>query len=208
MKISLLAFGFCNANILPLSFQFQSLDDQKRKKRPPKLYPKEINFYRSGNREAHAISFRENSNLSNTSTPISKSQNSSMDLSSSFYDRNKNESYFEQCFETIKKIGEGSFGEVFKVRCKEDGKYYAIKKMRYFHRGSNYRRERMEEVRRYEEFSNNVNCVTLYKAWEQADVLFMQIELCRESVEDYVGQIKQVPESFVWSFLFDLLLVS
>lgn len=189
---------------LNLSFKFANRDDHRRNKRPPKLYPKEINFFRNGNREPHAVSFRESSSISNTSTP--KSKNTSLDLSSSFYDRNKSESYFEQCFETIRKLGEGSFGEVFQVRCKQDGKHYAVKKMRYFHRGGNYRRERMEEVRRYEEFSGNENCVTLFKAWEQSDVLFMQIELCRGSVEDYVEEVKQVSESFVWSFLLDMLL--
>jgi membrane-associated tyrosine/threonine-specific cdc2-inhibitory kinase len=108
----------------------------------------------------------------------------------------------------IGKLGEGSFGEVFKVRCKEDGKFYAIKKTRFHHKGESYRRERMQEVRRYEEFSSNENCVTLYKAWEQDDVLFMQIELCRGSVEDYVEDIHEVPEEFIWSFLLDMLLVS
>lgn len=80
--------------------------------------------------------------------------------------------------------------------------------MRYFHKGSSYRRERMEEVRRYEEFSHNENCVELHKAWEEANVLFMQIELCRSSVEDYVEEVQKVPEKFVWSFLVDMLLVS
>lgn len=141
-----------------------------------------------------------------SSTPKSKS--SSFDLSSSFYDKNKNETYFEQCYEVIGKVGEGSFGEVFKVRSKEDGKFYAVKKTRFHHKGESYRRERMQEVRRYEEFSSNENCVTLYKAWEQDDVLFMQIELCRQSVEDYVEEIHEVPEEFIWSFLLDMLLVS
>jgi membrane-associated tyrosine/threonine-specific cdc2-inhibitory kinase len=158
------------------------------------------------NREPHAVSFRDSSALSNNSNSSPQSKNNSIDLSSSFYDRNKNESYFEQCFETIQKLGEGSFGEVFKVRCKQDGKYYAVKKMRYFHHGVHYKRERMEEVRRYEEFSDNANCVTLYKAWEQADVLFMQLELCRGSVEDYVEKVKCVSESFIWSFFLDMLL--
>lgn len=163
---------------------------------------------RNSHREAHAISFRESClNISSTtSTPKSKTQ--SFDLSSSFYDKKKNETYFEQCFETIKKIGEGSFGEVFKVRSRDDGNYYAVKKMRYIHRSGCYRKERMEEVRRYEEFSDNNNCVTFYKAWEQDDSLYMQIELCRESVQDFVEKVQHVSETFIWSFLLDMLLVS
>ncbi|KAG5682301.1 hypothetical protein PVAND_011661 [Polypedilum vanderplanki] len=188
------------------SFKFTNQNDQKKKKRPPKLYPKEVNFLRNVNQEPHAVSFRDSSLCSNTSTPLSKSKNSLTDLSNSFYDKTKNESYFEQCFETCCKIGEGSFGEVFKVLCKEDGKYYAIKKLRFFHRGVNYRKEKMQEVRRYEEFSGNDYCLSLYKAWEQFDCLFMQMELCCGSVEDYVEKVKKVSESFVWSFLFDMLM--
>lgn len=145
----------------------------------------------------------------NSSFSTARSPNSSLDLlSSSFYDRNKNESYFEQCFETVCKLGEGSFGEVFKVRSRDDGRYYAIKKTKQIFRSEAHRRERLEEVRRYEQFSDNEHCVTLYKAWEQDDLLFMQIELCQGSVEDYIEDLKHVPESFVWSFLLDMLLVS
>jgi len=32
-------------------------------------------------------------------------------------------------FDIISKIGEGSFAEVYKVKRKEDGQYYAIKKV-------------------------------------------------------------------------------
>ncbi|KAL7034499.1 hypothetical protein ACKWTF_007991 [Chironomus riparius] len=187
------------------SFKFHNRDDYRKIKRPPKLYPKEFSLLllKNGHREAHGISFKESS--SNSSTPQSKNS-TAVDLSNSFYDKNKNESYFEQCFDQIKRIGEGSFAEVFKVRSKEDGKFYAIKKMRFIHRGENYRRERLEEVRRYEEFSDNENCMTLYKAWEQDDLLYMQVELCQGSVQDYVEKVKKVPESFIWSFLLDLLL--
>lgn len=183
-------------------------DDHKRNKKPPKLYPKEYSLIRYGHHEVHAISFKDQFNSSiATSTP--KSRHSSLDsLSSSFYDQKKSDSYFEQCFETVRKLGEGSFGEVFKVRCRDDGKFYAIKKTKQIFRSETHRRERLEEVKRYEQFSSNEHCVTLYKAWEQDDLLFMQIELCWGSVEDYVEKIKRVPESFVWSFLLDMLLVS
>lgn len=189
-------------------FQFNTREEHRRIKKPPKLFPKECSFIRNGHHEAHAISFKDHNNLSiATSTPRSRS--SSLDfLSSSFYDKNKNDSYFEQCFETIRKLGEGSFGEVFKVRSRDDGRFYAIKKTKQIFRSGSHRLERLEEVKRYEQFSNNEHCVTLYKAWEQDDLLFIQIELCWGSVESYVEKMKQVPESFVWSFLLDMLLVS
>lgn len=94
------------------------------------------------------------------------------------------------------------------MKSREDGKIYAIKKTKQNFRSETHRRERLDEVKRYEQFSDNEHCVTLYNAWEQDDLLFMQIELCCGSVEDYVEKIKKVPESFVWSFLLDMLLVS
>lgn len=110
----------------------------------------------------------------------------------------------------MEKLGEGSFGEVFKVRSRDDGHYYAIKKSKQFFRGEQYRSCRLEEVRRYEQFSNHEHCVTLYKAWEEDDRLFMQMELCQSSMEDFAcehaSKNKLVPESDVWSFLVDLLL--
>ena len=42
---------------------------------------------------------------------------------------------FFQCFDVVRKLGEGSFGEVFKVISKEDGKLYAIKRSRQRFRG-------------------------------------------------------------------------
>jgi len=175
-------------------------------KKPPKLYPKECSFIRNSHKEAHAVSFKSESNFDYSlfsSTP--KSRGSSL-MSSSFYDRTKNESYFKQCFDVVHKLGEGDFGEVWKVKSKEDGKLYAVKKTKHSFRGQNYRRERLEEVRRYEQFSNNEHCVTLFKAWEEDDLLFMQIELCKGSLESYVQEIQHIPETFVWSFLLDMLL--
>lgn len=206
-KVSNFTF-LLNIFVYALKFQFNFKDEHRRNKKPPKLYPKECSFIRNVHHEVHAISFKDQMNSSvATSTP--KSRETSVDsLFSSFYDRKKNDSYFEQCFETICKLGEGSFGEVYKVRCRDDGNLYAIKKTKQIFRSESHRRERLDEVKRYEQFSKNEHCVTFHKAWEQDDLLFMQIELCIESVEDYIEKIMQVPESFVWSFLLDMLLVS
>ncbi|CRK92485.1 CLUMA_CG006049, isoform A [Clunio marinus] len=193
------------------SFKFNSRDESHRRiKKPPKLYPKELSFSRAHHHEVHAISFKDQIDISPvTSTPRTRNSSTnslSQSLTSSFYDRTKNDSYFEQCFESLHKLGEGSFGEVFKVRSRDDGKLYAIKKTKHIYRSENHRRERLEEVKRCEQFSSNENCVKFYNAWEQDDLLYMQIELCRGSVEDYVEEIKNIPESFVWSFLLDMLL--
>lgn len=185
---------FLEENNLSLSFkQPRRRNQPPRPARPPKLYPKcDASFSRSlnGTSTATAISFKNNR----------------AELSS-LYQRNKRESYYEQCFEQITKVGEGSFGEVFKVKSKVDGCLYAVKKSKEFFRGENYRQERLEEVRRYEQFSEHENCIKLYQAWEQEDRLYMQMELCKGSLEDYALEQRFIPENKIWSILLDLLLV-
>lgn len=178
-----------------LSHSFKS-QKQSTKKKPPALYTKRPPFHtnRSNNafNSATAISFRafpENNQLS------------------IIYQPDKRESYFDQCFEKICKIGEGSYGEVFKVRSREDGLLYAVKKSKQYFRSESYREERLLEVKRHEEFSSHDQCVTLYKAWEENDRLYIQMELCQSSLETYVMYHKSIPEYTIWSFLLDLLLV-
>ncbi|XP_055846710.1 membrane-associated tyrosine- and threonine-specific cdc2-inhibitory kinase [Episyrphus balteatus] len=184
--------------ILQHSYKSNVNKEDPFRMKPPKLKPRyhDFNLNRSQNSlSAHAISFKEASGLI-----VSDS------LLSPVYNRSSEETYFEQCFTKISKIGEGSFGEVFKVRSKEDGLLYAVKKSKQFFRSENYRHERLEEVKRYEQFSDHENCVRLYKAWEQDDRLYMQMELCQESLDHYLGVKKRIPEEKIWSILLDLLL--
>lgn len=66
--------------------------------------------------------------------------NDSDDLLSSVYNKDAELSYFDQCFDVVTKIGEGSFGEVFKVRSKENGILYAVKKSKQIFRSEEYRK--------------------------------------------------------------------
>ncbi|XP_062565869.1 membrane-associated tyrosine- and threonine-specific cdc2-inhibitory kinase [Armigeres subalbatus] len=193
MKSPLPVPEFLEENNLSLSFkQPHRKDRAPRAPKPPKIFPKfDGSFSRVliGSSVAHAVSFRSN-----------RSELSQL------YEPSKRESYYEQCFEQIAKVGEGSFGEVFKVKSKIDGCLYAVKKSKEFFRGENYRQERLEEVRRYEQFSEHENCVKLYQAWEQEDRLFMQLELCKSSLEDYAREQRYIPEDNIWNILLDLLL--
>ncbi|EDW72986.2 uncharacterized protein Dwil_GK17296 [Drosophila willistoni] len=154
---------------------------------------------------AHAISFREtNSSSPSHSLPLIANNNEDVDAnsSSSF----GNSSHFELCFERLAKLGEGSFGEVFQVRDRSDGQMYAVKISKQLFRGEQYRSERLEEVRRYEQFSGHENCIRFIRAWEQYDRLFMQMELCRESLEQYLCRCQhQIAEERIWHILLDLL---
>lgn len=173
--------------------------------RPPKLFQKSHDssyFNRSLNHSSlpHSISFKDQ-------THNGTSVHNGTFIRNGIYQPDKKESYFEQCFDVLAKIGEGSFGEVFKVRSKEDGSLYAIKKSNQQYRGEFYRQERLEEVRRFEQFSAHEHCITLYRAWEQNDLLYMQLELCTGSLEEALMiQHTQWPEDRIWQILVDLLL--
>ncbi|KAH8296150.1 hypothetical protein KR054_002349 [Drosophila jambulina] len=143
---------------------------------------------------AHAISFRGPECPDASILPSSPA-------SADWNDR----SHFEQCFQRLAKLGEGSFGEVFQVRDRADGRLYAVKISKQLFRGEQYRAERLEEVRRYEEFSGHENCIRFIRAWEQYDRLFMQMELCRESLEQYLLRCQRIPEERIWHILLDLL---
>uniref|UniRef100_A0A182JJK6 Membrane-associated tyrosine- and threonine-specific cdc2-inhibitory kinase n=1 Tax=Anopheles atroparvus TaxID=41427 RepID=A0A182JJK6_ANOAO len=125
---------------------------------------------------------------------------------SALYNRSRPETYYEQCFEQLAKVGEGSFGEVFKVRSLADGRLYAVKKSKEYYRSEHGRQKCLEEVRQYEQFSDHENCVKLHQAWEQDDTLYMQMELCRENLEVYAREQQQLSDERIWSILLDLLL--
>lgn len=187
-------------------------DSYRTSKRPPKLYQKahDISYNRSFNQSIpHEISFRQQtlatSNASSSTSTATVQRNTSL-LHNSVYRQDRPESYFEQCFDVLARIGEGSFGEVFKVRSKEDGRLYAIKKSKQLYRGESARQECINEVRHHEKFSEHEHCITLHKAWEQNELLYMQLELCQSNLETFAVQNNNLTEARVWDILVDLLL--
>lgn len=99
-------------------------------------------------------------------------------MKSAHYNSQSNNSYFEQCFEVCEKLGEGSFGEVFRVRSLDDGRMYAIKKSLLPFRGELDRRQKLMEVEKHERLPHHPNCVRFHKAWEERGKLYIQTELC------------------------------
>ncbi|XP_014779409.1 membrane-associated tyrosine- and threonine-specific cdc2-inhibitory kinase isoform X1 [Octopus bimaculoides] len=122
------------------------------------------------------------------------------------YDEHNKEPYFNQCFEVVSKIGAGSFGEVYKVRSKADGQYYAVKKSREAFRGESDRKRKLEEVAKHEKLRHHPNCVKFCQAWEEMGRLYMQIELCKTSLYDFAEKNHNISETLIWKFLVDLLM--
>ncbi|KAL5480049.1 hypothetical protein EMCRGX_G023667 [Ephydatia muelleri] len=126
-------------------------------------------------------------------------------LVSPLYDEQSQKSFFEQCFDVIEKLGEGSFGEVFKVRSKEDGQLYAVKRSRQRFRGDLDRKQKLAEVEKHENLPPHPNCVSFLRAWEERQHLYIQTELCKMSLSEYADLQGQVSETEVWRILVDLL---
>jgi membrane-associated tyrosine/threonine-specific cdc2-inhibitory kinase len=121
------------------------------------------------------------------------------------YTAESSQQYFEQCFEIIQKLGEGSFGEVFKVRNKEDGKLYAVKRSRERFNGEWDRRKKLDEVEKHERLSYHPNCVKFHRAWEERLHLFIQTELCLMSLSNYCDMHGKMSERRIWRVLYDVV---
>ena len=65
---------------------------------------------------------------------------------SAVYDSAKKASYFEQAFTIEALVGAGCFGNVFRVKSKEDNGLYAVKIAREAYRGTTDRAQKLEEV--------------------------------------------------------------
>lgn len=124
-------------------------------------------------------------------------------LDSPHYDRDNTQTFFEQVFQIDSIIGRGSFGEVFKARCREDSHLYAVKvslaPMRQ-HSVSKYR-----EAQSHMSIPPHKNLVKFYRAWEEIDHLYIQTELCEQSLQMYCTQKHALPEDEIWNIFVDLL---
>ncbi|KAK7098663.1 membrane-associated tyrosine- and threonine-specific cdc2-inhibitory kinase-like [Littorina saxatilis] len=126
-------------------------------------------------------------------------------LESPFYNPRTKKTYFHQCFDVLERIGQGSFGEVFRVLSKADKQLYAVKRSHEKFRSDSDRRRKLEEVAKYEMLPEHRNLVKFYCAWEEEGKLYIQMELCQYSLNQYALRHHNIPEMTIWCFLIDLL---
>lgn len=88
-------------------------------------------------------------------------------LSTPVYNPASEHTFFDQCFTCEGKLGEGSFGEVFAVFSKEDGRRYAVKRAMSVFRNQSDRSIKLREVKRRESLPPHPNLLTFIKAWEE-----------------------------------------
>ncbi|XP_053327323.1 membrane-associated tyrosine- and threonine-specific cdc2-inhibitory kinase [Spea bombifrons] len=127
-------------------------------------------------------------------------------LASKLYDQSKGDTFFKQCFQSICKLGRGSFGEVYKVRSREDGALYAVKRSVSPFRGESDRQRKLQEVRKHERVGQHPNCVRFVRAWEEKRLLYLQTELCACSLQQLSEEAGgPLPPRQAWNIMCDLL---
>lgn len=124
---------------------------------------------------------------------------------SQHYDSSRPELYLHQCFHVDSKLGQGSFGVVYKVRSREDGRWYAVKEAHRQFRSMKDRQDKLQEVAKHECLPPHPNCVRFIKAWEENFRLYIQMELCHSNMTAYAEEHHDIPERAVWNYLVDLL---
>ncbi|XP_040829422.1 membrane-associated tyrosine- and threonine-specific cdc2-inhibitory kinase isoform X2 [Ochotona curzoniae] len=138
---------------------------------------------------------------------VSFRNDASETLQSPGYDPSRPESFFQQSFQRLSRLGHGSYGEVFKVRSKEDGRLYAVKRSMSPFRGPKDRARKLAEVGGHEKVGRHPRCVRLEQAWEEAGILYLQTELCGPSLQQHCEAWgTSLPEAQVWGYLRDTLL--
>ena len=102
------------------------------------------------------------------------------------------ENRLQNDFDIIEKLGEGTFGEAFKVISKADEKLYAVKRAKEPYLGLKDREQKLQEVAKALRLSqhasdNSRHCIGVVAAWEEAGHLYIQTELCAKgNLNDYL----------------------
>ncbi|KAF8384196.1 wee-1.3 [Pristionchus pacificus] len=164
---------------------------------------------------AHAIIFHTPPNTPNSPSPVEMEKSDSaycktdhecisVPIESEHYDTSKRATYFEQCFIIQTKLGEGSFGEVFQAKSREDNKLYAVKRAIEPYRSTSDRALKLREVQKHEELTPHPNLVYFHRAWEERGRLYIQTELCTASLAD-ICKYDAPPKNEIWDIFYDVI---
>ncbi|CAF0918114.1 unnamed protein product [Brachionus calyciflorus] len=110
-------------------------------------------------------------------------------------------------YEKIRKIGEGSYGQVFKCRNKETGQTVAIKKFLESGDDPAIRRIAMREIKmlKHLKHENLVNLIEVFKT-RRKQKLHLVFEYCDRTVlDELVANPKGVPEPMIKRITYQVL---
>ncbi|PIO64234.1 kinase domain protein, partial [Teladorsagia circumcincta] len=116
---------------------------------------------------------------------------------SSLYRFSKTKTYFEQCFDVIGCLGNGSFGQVLHVRCKDTGEEYAVKRALRTFESSGKRYRQLQEALNHEAVTPHPNIVR--------GRFYIQTELCGANLQDYRNRYGPLTEDEQWTVITDTL---
>eukprot|EP01113_Clastostelium_recurvatum_P017324 TRINITY_DN20295_c0_g1_i1.p1 TRINITY_DN20295_c0_g1~~TRINITY_DN20295_c0_g1_i1.p1 ORF type:complete len:477 (-),score=32.41 TRINITY_DN20295_c0_g1_i1:72-1502(-) len=106
-------------------------------------------------------------------------------------------------FEFLGKLGEGSFGQVFKVR--KDGILYAIKRSKRPIWNTIDRNRQLGELNTIKLLGSHPNIIKLHDAWEEGGHIYIQTELCESgSIKDLLDNAVSITEESIWGYLADI----
>ncbi|KAJ1462190.1 kinase-like domain-containing protein, partial [Pelagophyceae sp. CCMP2097] len=115
-----------------------------------------------------------------------------------------------QDFEVLSKLGAGAFGTVFKVRRKEDGKIYAMKRVDISKLSPKEVDDALTEVRILASVRHR-NVVSFLEAFvERARELIMVLDFCdagdlSQQIDLHRNQRRYLPEARIWHYLIQLV---
>ncbi|CAG9828311.1 unnamed protein product [Diabrotica balteata] len=115
------------------------------------------------------------------------------------FDPSLEKTYLQQIYKAPFKVGEGSFGVVWKAKHNVNKKTFAIKQFK-TPLSSN---EIYREIRNNERVGIHQNCVKYYMAWEECGEVYMMMEACQMSLMEFSTK-NEVKEQIMWDCLYDI----
>jgi tRNA A-37 threonylcarbamoyl transferase component Bud32 len=106
-------------------------------------------------------------------------------------------------FEYVDKLGEGNFGDVWLVRCKENERNYAIKKFKSVLQSVNERQKCLREVHMWNKVGDCPRIVPLIRAWQDDWHFYIQMKFCEGGTLDLYKRGAPLAESELWTTLRD-----
>ncbi|CAG2169822.1 unnamed protein product [Oppiella nova] len=119
-----------------------------------------------------------------------------------------NKKTFDNSFEIISKLGEGGYGQVYKVKYIYDHKYYAIKKCQLRDLSEKDKQNVLTETTRLIKLRSNF-VIQYYYSWIECNCLYFQMELCLDNLKNVLdikkslsNEMLMVSEYYVSYYIF------
>lgn len=110
-------------------------------------------------------------------------------------------------FENGELIGTGSQGDVYKAFHKTEQKYYAIKVLKRINLNEKQRNKLKLEIDNVQIVSPHQHLLSYVSVWEVEGEVFLQMELCKESLDQYLrNRNSPLEEEKIWDFFTDITL--